>query len=109
MYCLGLGLPFIAVAFAMDRGSRMLDFLRKHRLALMRIGGGLLILIGIALVSGLWGAWVGSLQGLIGGFEAVVCSGLDSERTAPAPTWGARQPALGVWPTITEARRPAAA
>lgn len=72
MYCLGLGLPFIAVAFAMDRGSKMLEFLRKHRLALMRIGGGLLILIGIALVSGLWGAWVRSLQGLIGGFETVV-------------------------------------
>lgn len=72
MYCLGLGLPFIAVAFAMDRGSRMLDFLRRHRLTLMRIGGGLLILIGLALVSGLWGAWVRSLQGLIGGFETVV-------------------------------------
>lgn len=72
MYCLGLGLPFIAVAFAMNRGSKMLEFLRRHRLALMRIGGGLLIVIGIALVSGLWGAWVRSLQGLIGGFETVV-------------------------------------
>ena len=72
MYCIGLGLPFIAVAFAMDRGSRILGFLRRHRLALMRIGGGMLIVIGIALVSGLWGAWVRSLQGLIGGFETVV-------------------------------------
>lgn len=72
MYCLGLGLPFIAVAFAMDRGTKMLDFLRRYRLAFMRVGGGLLILIGAALVSGLWGAWVRSLQGLIGGFETVV-------------------------------------
>lgn len=72
MYCLGLGLPFIAVAFALDRGSKMLEFLRRHRLAFMRIGGGLLILVGAALVSGLWGTWVSSLQGLIGGFETVV-------------------------------------
>ncbi|HLS03366.1 MAG TPA: cytochrome c biogenesis protein CcdA [Actinomycetales bacterium] len=72
MYCVGLGLPFIAVAFALERGSRVLEFLRHHRLALMRIGGAMLILIGLALVTGLWGAWVRSLQGLIGGFETVV-------------------------------------
>ena len=31
-----------------------------------------LVLVGLALVSGLWGAWTQSLQGLVGGFETVL-------------------------------------
>ena len=47
-------------------------FLRRHRLAVMRAGGGLLLLLGLALVSGLWSRWAGWLQGLIDGFTPVV-------------------------------------
>lgn len=72
VYCLGLGVPFIVVALALDRGSRLLAVLRRRRLLLMRLGGALLVLVGLALVSGVWGAWIRSLQGLIGGFETVV-------------------------------------
>ena len=71
-YCLGLGLPFLAIALGMQRSSAALTFLRRHRLAISRIGGGLLILIGLALVTGLWGAWTQSLQGLVAGFRPVV-------------------------------------
>ncbi len=71
-YCLGLGLPFLLVALGMERSQRVLGFLRTHRVAVMRIGGGLLVAVGIALVTGLWGLVTESLQGLIGGFEPVV-------------------------------------
>jgi cytochrome c-type biogenesis protein len=71
-YCLGLGLPFLAIALGMQRSSAVLGFLRRHRLAISRVGGGLLILIGLALVTGLWGAWTQSLQGLVAGFRPVV-------------------------------------
>jgi cytochrome c-type biogenesis protein len=71
-YCLGLGLPFLLIALAFDRSARVLRVLRDHRRLIQQIGGAVLVLVGLALVSGLWTAWTSSLQGLIGGFETVV-------------------------------------
>ena len=71
-YCLGLGVPFLLVALGLQSSQRMLGFLRRHRLAIMRVGGGLLVLIGLALVTGLWGSVTGALQGWIQGWETAV-------------------------------------
>lgn len=71
-YCLGLGLPFLLIALGADRSARAVGFLRTHRLTIMRVGGAVLVLVGLALVTGLWGAFTGALQGLIGGFETVL-------------------------------------
>ncbi|MGC4176099.1 cytochrome c biogenesis CcdA family protein [Demequina sp.] len=67
-YCLGLGLPFLALAFWIEHSSKVLGWLRKHRLALMRVGGALLIILGVLLVTGLWSNLTGLLQGWIDGF-----------------------------------------
>ncbi|WP_313558584.1 cytochrome c biogenesis CcdA family protein, partial [Miniimonas arenae] len=58
-YCAGLGLPFVLIALAFRRSARAMRFLREHRLAIMRIGGALLVLVGLALVTGLWGRLIG--------------------------------------------------
>jgi cytochrome c-type biogenesis protein len=71
-YCVGLGVPFLLVALGLQSSQRMLGFLRRHRLAIQRTGGALLVLIGLALVTGLWGTWTGRLQGWIGDFVTVV-------------------------------------
>lgn len=71
-YSLGLGLPFVALALAMERSRRVLAWLRRHRRALMIAGGGLLIVLGLALVTGLWSQWTGALQGWIDGFWVAV-------------------------------------
>jgi cytochrome c-type biogenesis protein len=71
-YCVGLGVPFLLVALGLQSSQRMLDFLRRHRLAIQRAGGALLLVIGLALVTGLWGALTSQLQGWIGGFVTVV-------------------------------------
>ncbi len=71
-YCVGLGVPFLLIALGLQSSQRMLGFLRRHRLAVMRVGGALLVLIGLALVTGLWGTLTGALQGWIGGFVTVV-------------------------------------
>lgn len=71
-YCVGLGLPFLLLALGFERSTRALGFLRRHRLAIMRAGGVILVVIGLALVTGLWGRFTGALQGVIGGFETVV-------------------------------------
>ncbi|MGP9487382.1 cytochrome c biogenesis CcdA family protein [Glutamicibacter sp. AOP5-A2-7] len=61
-YCLGLGLPFILIALGLQRGMQALAFFRKHQLLIMRLGGGMLILLGLVMISGLWGSWVAELQ-----------------------------------------------
>lgn len=71
-YSLGLGLPFIALAVWMERSRSVLAWLRSHRLALMRIGGGLLIVLGLLLVTGLWTQLTNELQGWIDGFWVAV-------------------------------------
>ncbi|GAB2451361.1 cytochrome c biogenesis CcdA family protein [Xylanimonas ulmi] len=71
-YCLGLGVPFLLVALGLQSSQRMLAFLRRRRLAIMRVGGGLLVLIGLALVTGVWGAITRALQGWVSGWETVV-------------------------------------
>jgi cytochrome c-type biogenesis protein len=71
-YSLGLGLPFLALALFMERSARVLAWLRKHRLALMRIGGAMLVVLGTMLVTGLWGTFTGALQGWIDGFWVAV-------------------------------------
>lgn len=71
-FCVGLGLPFVLVALGLQRSRRALDWLARHRLAVMRVGGGLLLLLGVALVTGLWSAWAGWLQGLLTGADPFV-------------------------------------
>jgi cytochrome c-type biogenesis protein len=54
VYCLGLGLPFIVLGLAFRQAAGTLAWVRRHYAAIMRIGGGLLVLIGLLLVTGLW-------------------------------------------------------
>jgi cytochrome c-type biogenesis protein len=71
-YCVGLGVPFLIVGLAYRRALGALDWARRHRVAIMRVGGVMLIGLGVLLVTGLWGDMVASLQGWIGSFEVVV-------------------------------------
>lgn len=71
-YCVGLGLPFLLVALGVGGSARAVAFLRRHRLAVMRAGGGLLVVIGLALVTGVWGRLTELVQGWVGGFTTVL-------------------------------------
>lgn len=62
IYCMGLGIPFLLIALGARRGLGALAFFRKHRRGLQYFGGGMLIALGILMVSGLWGTWVNELQ-----------------------------------------------
>ena len=62
VYCLGLGVPFVLVAFGLSWVSGALAFLRRHLGLISRIGGGLLVLFGVLLVTGAWDSWMGQLQ-----------------------------------------------
>lgn len=61
-YCLGLGVPFILIALALRRGMGAMSFFRRHRLTLQRVGGVVLVLIGLAMATGVWSALVSWIQ-----------------------------------------------
>ncbi|TDD55797.1 cytochrome c biogenesis protein CcdA [Nonomuraea terrae] len=71
-YALGLGLPFVAAALAYSRALRTFRAIRKHSRLITRIGGGMMVAVGVLLVSGLWGEMIAAMQGLIGAFEPVI-------------------------------------
>ncbi|MEU5993275.1 cytochrome c biogenesis protein CcdA [Spirillospora sp. NPDC047418] len=71
-YCLGLGLPFVATAIAYRRALGAFSAVKRHYPLVMRIGGGMLVLIGVLLVSGLWGDLTIELKSWISGFEPVI-------------------------------------
>ncbi|KWX68911.1 cytochrome c biogenesis CcdA family protein [Mycobacterium sp. NAZ190054] len=57
-YCLGLGIPFVLLAFGSARAVAGLGWLRRHTRTIQVFGGVLMILVGVALVSGLWNEFV---------------------------------------------------
>jgi cytochrome c-type biogenesis protein len=57
-YCLGLGIPFVLLAFGSVRAVQGLGWLRRHTRAIQIFGGVLLILVGTALVTGLWADFI---------------------------------------------------
>ncbi|MBF6159774.1 cytochrome c biogenesis CcdA family protein [Nocardia cyriacigeorgica] len=60
-YCLGLGLPFVILAFGSASALRGVGWLRRNSRTIQVIGGLLLVAVGIALVTGAWDqfvAWV---------------------------------------------------
>lgn len=68
-YCLGLGLPFLLVALGVAQGVNSLGWARRHRLLLQRLGGGMLIVIGILLATGLWTALTSWVQAALPVYE----------------------------------------
>ena len=62
VYCLGLGLPFVVAAIATEWMATASSWLRQHRRVIGQIGGVMLILIGVAEVSGAWQSFVLWLQ-----------------------------------------------
>lgn len=68
LYSIGLGLPFILAAFGFGWMTQTLAFFRRHLRTVNIIGGALLILIGVLLVTGIWSLIMFELQAVIGGY-----------------------------------------
>ncbi|MEX0153193.1 cytochrome c biogenesis CcdA family protein [Microbacterium sp. LMI1-1-1.1] len=64
-YSLGLGIPFLLLALGLGWATRSVAFIRAHIRAVNIIGGLLLVVLGLAMVTGVWGAWMSSLQGVM--------------------------------------------
>jgi cytochrome c-type biogenesis protein len=53
-YCLGLGVPFVIAGLAFRRALGAFAVLRRHTVLITRMGGLMLIAVGVLLVSGEW-------------------------------------------------------
>jgi len=53
-YCIGLGLPFLLIAVAFRRAAGAMDWMKRHYVAVTRLGGGMLVVLGVLMVTGLW-------------------------------------------------------
>ncbi|WP_101786381.1 cytochrome c biogenesis CcdA family protein [Nonomuraea indica] len=71
-YALGLGVPFVVAALAYSRALRTFQAIRRHSRLITRIGGGMMVVVGVLLVTGLWGEMIASMQGLVAGFRPVL-------------------------------------
>ncbi|MCC5948201.1 MAG: cytochrome c biogenesis protein CcdA [Nitriliruptoraceae bacterium] len=69
VYALGLGLPFILFGLMFRRLSGTLDVLRRNARRLQIAGGGLLVVVGLSIATGLWDAAMMLLRPYILGFE----------------------------------------
>jgi cytochrome c-type biogenesis protein len=54
VYGLGLGIPFLIVAAAFQRAVNVLGFFRRNARLVSRIGGALLVVVGVLEVTGAW-------------------------------------------------------
>jgi cytochrome c-type biogenesis protein len=65
-YCLGLGAPFVAFGLGFRRLLGVVAAVRRNSRWVTRIGGALLVLVGLALVTGAWGDFVTWLRATVG-------------------------------------------
>jgi cytochrome c-type biogenesis protein len=61
-YCLGLGVPFVLVALGARWAMGATSFLRRHARTVTRVGGAVLVLVGVLLVTGAWTELMGWLR-----------------------------------------------
>jgi cytochrome c-type biogenesis protein len=69
-YCLGLGIPFLILALAFERGVGAFGFARRHARAFSLFGGAMLVAVGILEITGAWSSallwlklhWIGNYQ-----------------------------------------------
>lgn len=62
VYSLGLGVPLLFMAVTVQRGTRAFGSARRHARLITRIGGGMLVVVGLLEVSGTWSAAMSWLQ-----------------------------------------------
>ncbi len=71
-YSLGLGIPFIVLGLAYRRTLGAVRWVRRHQVWVTRIGGLMLVAVGLLLLTGWWELWVAELRGWVVGFEVAV-------------------------------------
>ncbi|MGV9567455.1 cytochrome c biogenesis CcdA family protein [Streptomyces sp. NPDC003480] len=67
-YCLGLGIPFVLAAVAFRKALGAFGWVKRHYVWVMRIGGTMMIVTGLLLLTGVWDGIVQQMQSWSDGF-----------------------------------------
>jgi cytochrome c-type biogenesis protein len=71
-YSLGLGVPFLIAAVALRRALGAFGWVKEHYVWVMRVGGGMLVVLGLLLVTGLWNDLSVQLRVWTSSFETAI-------------------------------------
>ena len=71
-YSLGIGIPFLLIAAGFSWATKSVGFVRRHIRGFNIFGGSVLILIGLLMVTGLWGRMMLWIQEVSGEFQLVL-------------------------------------
>src|SRR5690554_308505 len=71
-YCIGLGIPFLLVALGLNWVTGSVAWLKRNIRTINIVGGALLIVVGVLMVSGLWTMFIASLGSVILGFVPAI-------------------------------------
>ncbi len=71
-YALGLGIPFIVAGLAMSAMGRTVGFVKQHQLAVQRLGGALMVVVGLMLVTGIWDTAMAGVRQLAANWGALI-------------------------------------
>ena len=66
-YCLGLGIPFLLVALGFGWVGTSIAWVKRHLRVINITGGVLLIVLGVLMVTGAWGAVMTAFGGVLAG------------------------------------------
>lgn len=71
-YCAGLGIPFVITGLAYRRALGAFTVVKRHYDVVLKVGGGLLVVIGLLLVSGRWELLMIKLRVLVAGSSTLL-------------------------------------
>ncbi|NGO12403.1 cytochrome c biogenesis protein CcdA [Streptomyces sp. HC44] len=71
-YCVGLGVPFVLAAVAFRKALGAFGWVKRHYVWVMRIGGAMMIVTGLLLLTGAWDRIVQEMQVWSNGFTVGV-------------------------------------
>ncbi|WP_150238254.1 cytochrome c biogenesis CcdA family protein [Nocardiopsis quinghaiensis] len=72
VYCVGLGLPFVLASLLYRRALGAFGWLKRRTRAVTMVGGAMLVLVGLAMVTGLWTQLTIAMQGWAADFQTVI-------------------------------------
>jgi cytochrome c-type biogenesis protein len=72
VYCVGLGLPFVLASLLYRRALTAFGWLKRRTRTVTVIGGAVLVLVGLAMVTGLWTQLTVAMQGWAADFQTVI-------------------------------------
>ena len=62
LYSLGLGIPFFISSILIDKLKGAFDFIKNHYKVINKVSGGLLVVVGILMITGIFGRFLALLS-----------------------------------------------